>query len=220
MEEKVENGTAQVSVVSLEIPTHQAVGKRRVLARRFGVAIVIFGVLGWFFWWWFGHPATGIISKEVPPDPVELTTEGKTKTYSGKYFTFLYPASFNELSFSDSIKPSLIERAYWSTSDFQSEKLALVYQDIGNFSLSEYPGYRMRTLDPKTYQSEKIEKNGISATLFTKNESVFEVAAFLGKKGSAVSLVASSPVALTGLREDILVALDSWSWVSPNQEKK
>lgn len=220
MEEKVKTGTYQVPEVSRVPLADQPEVKRKVFLWRFLVGLLILGVLGWIFWWWFGRPAKGLITKEISPEYVDLTIEGKEKTYSGKYFTFLYPASFSELSFPDPIKSPLIERAIWSTNDFQSKKLALIYQDIGNFSLSEYPGYRMRTLDPKTYQSEIIEKNGMTITLFTKNAQVFEVAAFLGKKGYAVSLVASSPVALKGLREDIFSVLDSWSWVSPHQEKK
>lgn len=171
-------------------------------------------------WWLFGRPNEGKITKLIPLETAPLTTVSETKNYSGKYFTFSYPASYTEKSFDEPTQAPILERAFWSRQDLRGGKLALIYQDIGNFSLSEYPGYRMRTLDPKTYQSEKIEKNGMAVTLFTKNESVFEVAAFFGKKGSAVSLVASSPVALTGLREDILEVLDSWSWVSLNQEKK
>lgn len=182
-------------------------------------SVVIGGGLSvWIVWWWFGQPAQGVFSHEAAPSEKMLTEINAKTEYTGKYFTFSYPKNFVQKPFADSVRPPLLEQAFWSKAGVESEKIALLYQDIGNFTIAEYPSYRMRTLDPNTYTLEQVEIHGLKLAIFTKKQPQFEVAAFFGGDGRVVSLALTSSLRLEGLREHLFEILESWVWVDEKRK--
>lgn len=173
------------------------------------LALIVLVTIGIALFWWFQSPSYGVIStaQEENTDS-EARTKGK-KEYSGKSVTFFYPAHFIEKPTDGETKFPQIERLMLSSEGLDGKKLTLLVQDNTGYKFEEFSSYRIRDLDKKTYTQETIKKNGLDITLFTKSTTVYEVGAFFQNGPLVASLVMSSPIGLTGLREELLQVLET-----------
>lgn len=193
-----------------EIKAEKGLKKNKKLIFCFITVVLMVAIL--FLGWLFQKRSLGTISILPPPQKTEMSPPQEKKRYEGKYISFLYPASFASKSFDIPLKEPLLERLYLSKSDIEGQKIALVVQDNTGSRLEEFSSYRMRELDPTVYTKEKIQKNGLSITLFSKKTIVFEVGAYFIHDEKAASLVISSPIRFEGLREELLDILSTVQW--------
>lgn len=170
-----------------------------------------------FLWWLFQRKSYGSVT--VRTVPVVSPQEGaQTQAqYRGKFVRFDYSNDYTKKPDIDLKKP-LLERLYLARTDIEGQKIALMVQAV-DYPLAEYSSFRIRADDPKTYVQEKIVRNGLNMTLFTKNFRVFEVGAFLIQSGKVASIVVSSPTQMEGLREELLAILDTFAWVDSGESK-
>lgn len=160
-------------------------------------------------WWWMQQKSVGTISTPLAEQDEKATVPSMTE-YQGKYFTFLYPAGFEDRSAGDAVKFPLLERGVLSKNDIEGRKVVVLVQDTTGYTLEEYGSYRLRDMDTKAYTKEKVELGGRIYTLFVKNESVFEAGAFWQSGSRVASIVISSPFA-ADLRQaltDLLATLE------------
>ncbi|MEP7162244.1 MAG: hypothetical protein ABI747_00560 [Candidatus Moraniibacteriota bacterium] len=136
-----------------------------------------------------------------------------TTRYLGKNITFLYPLSFQPHEWEKMVKKPLLESFFASESDFLTgQSLALMVQENPTNSLDDFSAHAFRDKSPKIYEKEKIEKNGLKITLFTKNTPVYETGAFFIGERKVVSLVISSSVSLPETRKKLLSILETVEW--------
>lgn len=170
---------------------------------------VLFFVMIVFLWSLTQRKSVGTIT--LPQASIAMP-DGKgtaSERYEGKYFTFIYPHQFELRLPHTPVKWPMLEQALLVRTDVEGKKIAVHVQEMDNYSLEEYGSYRLRTLDTDTYTQEKIEKNGLDMTLFTKSTPVFEIGSFWQQGNKVISIVISSPLKITGLREELLILLDS-----------
>lgn len=170
---------------------------------------VVFGILIGLFWWWMGQKSIGTITTPLPAETDPTVTLPRLTLYQGKYFTFAYPNDFASRLDGQAVNFPMLERALLSRSDVEGQKIAVVVQDTTGYSLEEYGSYRLREMDTEAYTKEKIDIQGQSYTLFMKDSTVFEAGAFWMLGNQVMSIVLSSPIQATGLREELLVLLES-----------
>lgn len=172
-----------------------------------GVLLVLAAVflLGWLF----SRPNVGTITLSEPSQII-IGEQVKEKTFIGKYITFSLPGSFLEKTMDEDVKLPILERKLFSEGSMQGRKLALIVQDHAGYRLEEYSGYRIRVLAPETYTERNFETSGLQWTIFTKDNSVFEAAAFAKQGNTVVSLVISSPFSSEGLGEELEGILKSF----------
>lgn len=169
-------------------------------------------VLAVWLWWYASLKSQGTIVVQTPPEPSVDQKKEETKTYNGKYVTFSYPDGFTEKTFDTPVKDPMVERLFLARSDVEGEKIALVVQALSGSPLTEYSAYRLREMRSDEYSEEKIRKDGLNITLFSKTTPVHEVGAFFEQAGMAVSLVVSSPTSIEGLRDALMTIVESLRW--------
>lgn len=174
------------------------------------VVLICLGIA--FLWWFFRQPSYGTITSSASPVKEEQNDPNHRKRYQGKYMTFTYPYDYRRQEAVEAVNYPLLERVYLSRSDVEGRKIALTIQDNTGNRFEEYSSLRIRQDDPKTYQREKIERNGVVAVLFSKNTVVFEKSIFFSRGNDVVSLVMSSPTTENGLREEVLTLFESFEW--------
>ncbi|TXH00266.1 MAG: hypothetical protein E6P95_03850 [Candidatus Moraniibacteriota bacterium] len=194
---------------SVPFSTHQA-PRRHARFLWFFIAIVVcLGLLG--IWYKARQKSLGTI---IIGEPI-FHTEGEEKIesiiqYQGKFFTFLYPSSFEPRLDDQDVKFPILERQLLSRSDLEGQKIAIVVQEHTGNQLSEYGAYRLREERPEVYSKEKFEKNGLEWTLFTTKSSVFESGAFVLLNRKVVSIVFSSPFQMRELQDELLKLISTF----------
>lgn len=153
----------------------------------------------------------------VTPAAIEETGSDVSKSrilYSGKYFTFTHLENFKQREATTTVNYPLLERILLSEDTVWGRKLVVLYQVTDGSRPEEYAAWRIRHSNPNQYFEETIEKRGYRVTLFTKVEPVFEVTAFLPHGRQVLSISVTSPLGLSGLREELFEALDSLNFLT------
>jgi hypothetical protein len=176
------------------------------------LAIIGIAAVVAILWWLFQRPSQGTITIAPAAEKINPADPANRRQYSGKYFTFSYPADFQRREENESVSFPLLERVFLSRSDVEGRKIALLLQDNADYRFEEYSSFRIRQNDPATYREARIERNGLSAVIFTKETSVFEVSAFIVRGKRVLSVAVTSPISVKGLEEELFLALDSFRW--------
>lgn len=185
-----------------EVPT-----RRRLPWVRLMLVFVLVGLVI-LVWWWSRQKAVGTTAVQPAPQQ-EGTPAGQLERYEGTWARFSYSAAYEHRGQEESVAFPLLERAIFARGDVEGRKLVFLVQDITSLSLEEYPGYRARTLDKEAYQKHQSTVNGKQVTFFLKDTTVFEAGAFWQEGSRAYSLVVSSPIRSTGLREELESIVES-----------
>lgn len=174
---------------------------------------VIFGAGLWWAWETALQTNYGRVTTSPVRETVNRDTPKTRVIHTGKYFSFSYPSDFQQLGQADPVNYPLLERVVLSRGTVNGRKIVVLYQDIAGGPLGEYAAFRIRQDNPSQYFEETIEKRGYRATVFSKAESVFEVTAFLPHERHILSVAVTSPLGLSGLREELFEMLDSLTFV-------
>lgn len=177
----------------------------------------VWGLLGLLvllvLWWFFQGKSYGTVTvKPLPEAPETVSAPVATSRYEGRYVTFRYPVTFHVAAPAETKNP-LLESFFGVEQDATNgERLALLVTALPTRNLADLPSFAFRASRPESYAQEKITRQGLQASLFTKSEPMHEVGAFFESEGRGVSLVLSSPLGLEGLRQTLLEILDTFEW--------
>ncbi len=154
---------------------------------------VSLAVSGWYFVQHASKPVEGTIKigfsntetqgVEAPP---ALILRQK------QHFTLMLPESYQNKERETSIGEgvTLREQAYFSDSAGSLRKVAVTIDERAHITPQDLTSYIYRKSHPETYREKILEWRGQNITAFEKNESVYEILAYIPKENHFIASVA------------------------------
>jgi hypothetical protein len=182
------------------------VKRRRVLAVLVVVAFVALIIA--VFLLITGGPATGQIKQSGQPTQDPNAKQAITKTYTGKYLSFMYPASYTT-------EPSPVDNAhiYLEMANFAAHgaagELSVTVQP--SVPLASLSGMHLRQSEPSVYQQAPITTDGNTGYIFSSTANGFEKTAFIAHGDIVVTIALSTPNN-SDLTDDFNQILSSLQW--------
>ena len=173
-------------------------------------------VLGWYFVQHTSKPVEGTIkigfsnremqSVEVPPALI---------LHQKQYFTLMLPDSYQDKERKASIGEgvTLREQAYFSDSRGSLRKVAVTIDERAHITPQDLTSYEYRKSHPEIYREQILQWHGQDIPVFEKNESIYEVLAYIPKENrfiASVALISASetPEELIKDFSDILMSFE------------
>lgn len=146
----------------------------------------------------FRGPAVGtVVKKEADISREEIPVEQKVKEFRGTYFSLSLPESFEEKrhEVSDEVSEgNIFEQVYFSESNLDGRKLAVVVDRKPPGGLAELSASAFRKLHPEIYTHEVASIGDRRVSIFTKDETVYEITGFFEEHNLAASVSVTSAV--------------------------
>lgn len=173
----------------------------------FGTLIIIIGACA-LVWWQGQKPIQGTVSVGKPAPSKNDDQNRERKFYEGKYFTFFYPAEYQEKSHVLSDEGPVKESIFLTAIE-GGKKISVVVEEreSGNYEAS--PSFLMREKTLQEYDQEPVSINGLSGFLFKKDTQVFEQTFFFHDDHFVFSVSCSSALTAEGLEKELFEVLGS-----------
>lgn len=166
----------------------------------------------------------GVITQGAPVIDVKSTPSKEKIRMDGKYLSFAYLASYVPAENTDASTkktkeiPSQAENLLQSSflvsySTISSKKLAVSVEYLRENTLAGNTSFTFRAMNPKMYVQSEETINNEQSIVFTKNDSLHEVALFMKHTDKTVSVVlSSSNESFDAMYNEMLAVTKSIEW--------
>ena len=169
-------------------------GQRRAWSQiSFFFLCVSLVVSGWYFVQRVSKPVEGTIKtglSHVETQSVEVLPA--LILHQKQYFTLMLPESYQDKERETDIGEgaTLREQAYFSESTGSLRKVAVTIDEQGHITPQDLTSYVYRNSHPEIYREKVLRWRGQDITVFEKNESVYEILAYIPKENHFIASVA------------------------------
>ena len=178
------------------------------------ICIVSLFVGGYFLWHFSQRKVVGRIQVKNP-DLVESPHEHDIKRlYKGKFVEFFHGTGYVEKSHFTPESGPVVETLLLSALDVEGRKIAVTVAYRGVSDLTSEPAFQIRQGTPEEYQSKNFQGGQWRGVLFEKNTAPYERTVFFEKNGYIISISITSPFESDDLEEEILMIVQSFSFLS------
>lgn len=178
--------------------------------------VALFGFMGWYFHREFSRPAEGTVqvltSEADPSDPVSPPVSVR---HQKEYFTIVLPDTYQDKRRETNLVKgaTLREQAYFSDPTGSLRKVAVTIDERAHITPQDLTSYGYRKSHPEIYREQILQWRGQDILVFEKNESIYEVLAYIPKENrfiASVALISASetPEELIKDFSDILISFE------------
>jgi hypothetical protein len=160
--------------------------------------ILLIIVVVWLIYLYLQRPGQGVILESKSETAAGETKTYGTKRFEGEYVSFEISSAYEVKTHdvASDINQVFLESAFFSEDPSLAKKIALTVENLKGRTLKDSANYNLRKGNPKRFQEEKFDWEGIHGVAFMdKDSDLFEKTIFISEENylAEISLTALKP---------------------------